>query len=164
MLIKDIINETTSAGAIATVAQPMTKKIIKRKGPIEKKSGKIKIGKGIYEGEERSIIAMGCVDKLVDEFRGEEHQFKNKEDLEYAIYSELERLDVEACVDSDDIHGGQRMGDFASGGVLNVIDSSSVIDDILSQLDTSELEEGKSPHKKGTKKYKKHMAAMHAGG
>jgi len=29
---------------------------------------------------------------------------------------------------------------------------------------TSELEmgEGKSPHKKGTKKYKKHMAAMHA--
>tara|TARA_Y100000389_G_C17175302_1_gene371204 strand:- start:38 stop:253 length:216 start_codon:yes stop_codon:yes gene_type:complete len=23
--------------------------------------------------------------------------------------------------------------------------------------------EGKSPHKKGTKKYKKHMAAMHAG-
>ena len=25
------------------------------------------------------------------------------------------------------------------------------------------LEEGKSPHKKGTKKYKKHMAAMHAG-
>lgn len=25
-------------------------------------------------------------------------------------------------------------------------------------------EEGKSPHKKGTKKYKKHMAAMHAGG
>jgi hypothetical protein len=25
-------------------------------------------------------------------------------------------------------------------------------------------EEGKSPHKKGTKKYKAHMAAMHAGG
>ena len=27
----------------------------------------------------------------------------------------------------------------------------------------SQVEEGKSPHKKGTKKYKKHMAAMHAG-
>ena len=26
-----------------------------------------------------------------------------------------------------------------------------------------ELNEGESPHKKGTKKYKKHMAAMHAG-
>ena len=60
MLIKDIINETTSSGGIATVAQPMTKKVIKR------------AGQGIYD-------------------------------------------------------------------------------------------EGKSPHKKGTKKYKKHMAAMHAG-
>ena len=69
MLIKDIINETTSSGGIATVAQPMTKKVIKRAGPVEK--GKIKIGKGIYD-------------------------------------------------------------------------------------------EGKSPHKKGTKKYKKHMAAKHA--
>ena len=28
----------------------------------------------------------------------------------------------------------------------------------------SKAEEGKSPHKKGTKKYKKHMAAIHAGG
>jgi hypothetical protein len=27
-----------------------------------------------------------------------------------------------------------------------------------------DVDEGKSPHKKGTKKYKKHMAAMHAGG
>ena len=190
----------------------------------------------IEEGEERSIIHGGCVDKLVDEFRGEEHQFENIGDLEYAIYSELERLDVEDCVDPDMEHGGQRMGDFASGGVLNVIDSSSVIDDVVAQLDTSELEEGittrhsydpvkpggqssprkpvplkgqkvtldnvvykvthvsadrktfdvvnvdddrerhidikvdnnpffiegKSPHKKGSAKYKKHMAAMHA--
>ena len=29
--------------------------------------------------------------------------------------------------------------------------------------DDFEIVEGKSPHKKGTKKYKKHMAAMHAG-
>ena len=190
----------------------------------------------VNEGEERSIIHDGCVDKLVDEFRGEEHQFENMGDLEYAIYSELERLDVEDCVDPDEEHGGQRMGDFASGGVLNVIDSSSVIDDVVAQLDVSELEEGittkhsydpvkpggqskprkpvplkgqkvtlgnvvykvthvsadrktfdvvnvdddrerhidmkvdnnpffiegKSPHKKGSAKYKKHMAAMHA--
>ena len=27
----------------------------------------------------------------------------------------------------------------------------------------NDIIEGKSPHKKGTKKYKKHMAAMHAG-
>ena len=96
----------------------------------------------LKEGEERSIIQSGCVEKLVDEFRGEEHQFENRSDLEYAIYSELERLDVEDCVDPDMEHGGQRMGDFASGGVLNVIDSSSVIDDVIEQLDTSDLEEG----------------------
>ena len=120
------------------------------------------IGEDINEGEERSIIRDACVDKLVDEFRGEEHQFENRGDLEYAIYSELERLDVEDCVDPDMEHGGQRMGDFASGGVLNVIDSSDVIDDVISQLDVSDLEEGSSPHKKGSAKYKKHMAAKHA--
>ena len=119
-------------------------------------------GKKIEEGEERSIIADACVEKLVDKFRGEEHQFENLGDLEYAIYSELERLDVEDCIDPDMEHGGQRIGDFASGGVLDVIDSSSVIDDVMAQLDVSDLEEGKSPHKKGSAKYKKHMAAMHA--
>lgn len=160
MLIKDIINETTSSGGIATVVAPMTKKsVIKRPGP----ATKIKIGNGIYEGEERSIIADACIEKLVDEFRGEEHQFENLGDLEYAIYSELERLDVEDCVDPRMEVGGQPIGNYASGGVINIVDSSSVIEDVVAQLDTSELEEGKSPHKKGTKKYKKHMAAMHAG-
>jgi len=95
----------------------------------------------VNEGEERSIIRDACIEKLVDKFRGEEHQFENRGDLEYAIYSELERLDVEDCVDPDEEHGGQRMGDFASGGVLNVIDSGSVIDDVIEQLDTSELQE-----------------------
>ena len=32
------------------------------------------------------------------------------------------------------------------------------------QDEMEDLEEGKSPHKKGTKKYKKHMAAIHANG
>ena len=68
MLIRDIITETTSAGGIATVAQPMTKKVIKRAGPIEKKKGKIKIGKGIYEGKERRFIADATVEHLVDLF------------------------------------------------------------------------------------------------
>jgi len=36
---------------------------------------------------------------------------------------------------------------------------ADVIQDFISRAD---LEEGKSPHKKGTAKYKKHMAAMHA--
>ena len=34
---------------------------------------------------------------------------------------------------------------------------------IYSKKKKKKAEEGKSPHKKGTKKYKKHMAAMHAG-
>ena len=98
----------------------------------------------INEGEERSIIRDACVDRLVDEFRGEEHQFENLGDLEYAIYSEMERMDVEDCVDPDMEVGGQRIGDFASGGVINVIDSSSAIEDVVAQLDTSDLKEGRS--------------------
>ena len=116
----------------------------------------------VNEGEERSIIRDACIEKLVDMFLDSEDEFESIDALENAVYTELERLDVEDCIDPDTEHGGQRMGDFASGGVLDVIDSSSVIDDVMAQLDTSELEEGKSPHKKGSAKYKKHMAAMHA--
>ena len=152
MLIKDIINETTSSGGIAVVVKPMTNKMIKR--PKYKK---------IKEGEERSIIQNACIQKLIDEFGGREHQFANKEDLEYAIYNELESLDVADCVDPEMEVGGQPIGNFASGSVLNVISASDGLYDGMNALDLSELEEGKSPHKKGTKKYKKHMAAIHAG-
>ena len=38
---------------------------------------------------------------------------------------------------------------------------ADVIQDFISRAN---LDEGKSPHKKGTAKYKKHMAAMHAEG
>ena len=160
MLIRDIITETTSAGGIATVAQPMTKKVIKRAGPIEKKKGKIKIGKGIYEGKERRFIADATVEHLVDLFSANT-DLMDRETLEQSIYKELSKLDVKDIVDPDMVHGGQRMGDFASGRVIDVVNSSSIIDNVLSRLG---LDEGKSPHKKGTKKYKKHMAAMHAGG
>ena len=34
--------------------------------------------------------------------------------------------------------------------------------DIMQEFTSKLIDEGKSPHKKGTKKYKKHMAAMHA--
>lgn len=40
-------------------------------------------------------------------------------------------------------------------------DTGKAIEDAIAKLG---LDEGKSPHKKGTKKYKAHMAAMHAGG
>ena len=169
----------------------------------------------ITEGEERSIIRHACVEKLVDEFGGREHQFANKEDFEYAIYNELASLDVADCVDPEEYVGGQRIGDFASGRVIDVISSGDVLDDVMQNMDLSQLEEsfkhyqvkhkrtgkvykvtamhdnsakekaraqhggtasrysgtsvddfeiveGKSPHKKGSAKYKKHMAAKHA--
>ena len=116
----------------------------------------------ISEGEERSIITDACVEKLVDEFSGKENQFANKDDFEYAIYQRLEDLDVEDCVDPDMEVGGQRIGDFASGRVIDVCSSSSIIYDVMAHMDETQIGEGKSPHKKGTAKYKKHMAAMHA--
>lgn len=164
MLIREIINEMTSAGAIATVAMPMTKKPIKRPGVgAKKKDAKINIGKGIYEGEERSIIRDAAVDYLLDEFGGDNWKLyaDNKEELEQKIYSELSILSVDEIIDPNMEVGGQRIGNFASGRVIDVVSSGEVIDDVMSQMN---IDEGKSPHKKGTKKYKKHMAAMHAGG
>tara|TARA_B100000927_G_scaffold289872_1_gene287362 strand:+ start:1181 stop:1465 length:285 start_codon:yes stop_codon:yes gene_type:complete len=94
MLIRDIINETTSSGGIATVAQPMNSNIIKRPGPVvKKKKKKAKEGTRCWKGYEK---------------KGTKKMFGKT---------------VPNCV----------------------------------------KKEGKSPHKKGTKKYKKHMAAMHAG-
>ena len=161
MLIKDIINETTSAGGIATVAQPMTKKVIKRAGPVEK--GKIKVGKGIYEGEERSIIRDATIDYLLDEFGGDNWKIfaDTKEQLEQRIYDELSILSVDEVIDPNMKVGGQRIGDFANGRVIDVVTSDNIVDSVMSQIN---IDEGKSPHKKGSKKYKKHMAAMHAGG
>ena len=62
----------------------------------------------------------------------------DRETLEQTIYSELSSLDVEDVVDPDMVHGGQRMGDFASGRVIDVVDSGSIIDDVLSRMNIDE--------------------------
>ena len=160
MLIREIISETTSAGGVATVVQPLGG-MIKRPNPSVFPKKKKKLKNSIHEGEERMIISQAAVEKLVDMFLDSEDEFENRDALENAIYNALTDLDVEDVVDSDMVHGGQRMGDFASGRVIDVVDSGSVIDDVMDYLT---IGEGKSPHKKGTKKYKAHMAAMHAGG
>ena len=157
MKINEIISETTSAGGVATVVQPLGG-MIKRPDPSV--YGKTKKKKKVKEGEERMIISQAAVEKLVDMFLDSEDEFENRDALENAIYNALTDLDVEDVVDPDMVHGGQRMGDFASGRVIDVVDSGSVIDDVMGYLN---VREGKSPHKKGTAKYKKHMAAMHAG-
>ena len=152
MLIREIINEMTSAGAIATVAVPMTKKPIKRPGVgAKKKDAKINIGKGIYEGEERSIIRDAAVDYLLDEFGGDNWKIHadTREELEQSIYNELSILSVDEIIDPNMEVGGQRIGNFANGRVIDVVDSGSIIDAVMSQIN---IDEGKSPHKKGTKK------------
>ena len=98
--------------------------------------------KALDEGEERSIIQQACIQKLVDEFAGEEGQFENKDDMEYAIYQELERLDVADCVDPRMEVGGQPIGNFASGRVIDVVSANDVIYDVMQNMDLSQLEEG----------------------
>lgn len=98
--------------------------------------------KALDEGEERSIIQQACIQKLVDEFSGEEGQFENKDDFEYAIYQELERLNVEDCVDPRMEVGGQPIGNFASGRVIDVVSANDVIYDVMQNMDLSQLEEG----------------------
>jgi hypothetical protein len=110
----------------------------------------------LNEGEERSIISNACVEKLVDEFGGREHQFENKDDFEYAIYQELEDLDVEDCVDPDMEVGGQRIGDFASGRVIDCCSSGDIIYDVMQNMDLEQIGEGRIEDTFGTKTIDKH--------
>ena len=89
---------------------------------------------GFNEGEERSIIRDAAIDVLVDRFEGHEDEFESREAIEANIYSVLSDLDVEDIVDPEMDHHGQRMGNFASGRVIDVVDSSSVIDEVLQQI------------------------------
>ncbi len=114
------------------------------------------MNESIQEGEERSIIQDACIEKLVDEFSGRENQFENKEDFEYAIYQALEDLDVEDCVDPDMEVGGQRIGDFASGRVIDCCSSSSIIYDVMANMDLEQIGEGRIEDTFGTKTIDKH--------
>jgi hypothetical protein len=116
----------------------------------------------VQEGEERSIIQDAVVDHLIDTFGGQNWMIfaDTREQLEAKMYDEIETLSVDEVVDSNMEVGGQPIGNFASGRVLDVIDSSSAIESAMQHVEG--LDEGKSPHKKGSAKYKKHMAAMHA--
>ena len=58
------------------------------------------------------------IEEHVDKF---ESRGTNKA-LEANIYSELSSLNVEDIVDPEMDHHGQRMGNFASGRVIDVVD------------------------------------------
>ena len=126
----------------------------------------------VTEGEERSIIHDATVRHLIDEFTDRVDDMESLEELHDKMYMELEYLDVDEIVDPKMEVGGQPIGNYATGRVIDILDSGSVMDEVTNSLDLEDLKdrdpvfpmqyEGKSPHKKGTKKYKKHMAAMHA--
>ena len=103
----------------------------------DRKKAKQDIKDRMSEGEERSIIADAAVEHLVDVMNANT-DIMDRESLEQTIYSELSSLDVEDIVDPDMEHGGQRMGDFASGKVIDVVDSGRIIDDVISRLDLDE--------------------------
>ena len=99
----------------------------------------------INEGEERSIIANACVEKLVDAFGESPGLFAdNQEELIQKMYSDLEAMDVQDVVDPTMEVGGQPIGNFASGRVIDVINPSDVIDNALQHVNLADLEEAKS--------------------
>lgn len=114
MLIRDIINETTSSGGIATVAQPMGK-MQRRPNP------------SVYPKKKKTTE--------------DQVPYLQRPNSNYA----------KAIADFVRLNPGKTEEDFKELGFKQ------------QEKYLNKYVEGKSPHKKGTKKYKKHMAAMHAG-
>ena len=97
------------------------------------------------EGEERSIIRDAVVQNLVDTFGEQPGLFAdNQEDLIARMYAELEAMAVEDVVDAEMEVGGQPIGNFASGRVLDVVSANEVIETALQHVNLADLEETKS--------------------
>ena len=110
-------------------------------GGTQGKSPFMKSLESITEGEERSIIHDATVEKLVDEFSDRVGEMESMEELHDKMYAELEYLDVDEVVDPDMEVGGQRIGDFANGRVIDILDSGSVMDEVTNSLDLSDLQD-----------------------
>ena len=239
MRINDIINEMTSAGAIATVAAPMTKKPIKRPGiKAKKKDAKIQIGKGIYESDdgvndsgmigepdayydaEERKEAYNQLQDALDSANSREHDYvvdgicpecggssymdgdyEGEEDSCYGWGNygcdegEMEGALWKEIMDSDKRQAERKAlkdkpqpsdekllkamkvlhQQYVETGRYNAFELPSILRQMYPEISKPKareiggkflksFSEGKSPHKKGTKKYKAHMAAMHAGG
>ena len=97
--------------------------------------------KALDEGEERSIIHQGVVDELITTFGESPGLFADtREQLIQRMYTELETLSVEDVVDPNMEVGGQPIGNFASGRVLDVINANDVISDALQSVNLSDME------------------------
>ena len=121
MKITDILNEMTSAGAIATVAQPMTKKLIRRKKPTsERKLSKPEIRK-------RDNYA----DDLPDaEFK--KRYGKDWEEVKYGTATNMAKKKTKESVQLDEYRATNILG-FMSG--LRKHPDVEKIVDIVSQAD-----------------------------
>lgn len=107
-----------------------------------RKDSKKEIQSQIDEGEERSIIRDAVVQQLVDTFGEQPGLFAdNQEDLIAKMYSDLEALHVEDVVDPKTEVGGQPIGNFASGRVLDVISANDVIEDALQHVNLNDMED-----------------------
>lgn len=151
MKISDIITETT-AGAVATVAMPMGK-MIKRKNPsvFPKKKKNEDVTQGNFGGV---IYPRLPHEEVLDAISSWEYGDTPIELSNGYVINARE----EGYNDDDNawvlLDPQGKMVDHGEGS----------IEDVMQDFTPIAIDEGKSPHKKGTKKYKKHMAAMHAGG
>lgn len=113
------------------------------KSPKDYDRNKIKADtrKALDEGEERSIIRDAVIQQLIDTFGESPGLFADtREELIQKMYAELEGLRVEDVVDPKMEVGGQPIGNFASGRVLDVINANEVIEDALSNVNLSDME------------------------
>ena len=128
---KDIGARYTSWADAGEIADKLKKSDPKKNYEVKKASPE-----KMEEGEERQIIADRLVDDVEREFSDAKGQIKdhNRDTYEMNMYNYMSGVRVDDIVDPDMIHGGQRMGDFASGRVIDVIDPSSIIDRVIERL------------------------------
>ena len=94
----------------------------------------------LNEGEERQMIEVATIEWLVNYFEDRVQDMESMEELGTAIYDELSYLDLEDIGLEDAETGGQPIVNYHNGRVIDVLDSGSVIDDVLARLDLAELE------------------------
>ena len=159
--IVDLMQQFTAQEIDPSIVENKKKKLPKQNNPVAKhsrnmsgagahkspkdynrKDSKKEIQSQIDEGEERSIIRDAVVQQLVDTFGEQPGLFAdNQEDLIAKMYSDLEALHVEDVVDPKMEVGGQPIGNFASGRVLDVINANDVIEDALQHVNLNDMED-----------------------
>ena len=159
--IVELMQQFTAQEIDPSIVENKKKKLPKQNNPVAKhsrnmsgagahkspkdynrKDSKKEIQSQIDEGEERSIIRDAVVQQLVDTFGEQPGLFAdNQEDLIAKMYSDLEALHVEDVVDPRMEVGGQPIGNFASGRVLDVINANDVIEDALQHVNLNDMED-----------------------